>query len=119
MITVLTILPNHTYFQIVSQMWSTIAFFSYVGAVHPYKTSITNRQEIFNEAVVLIASYPLLAFTFWIWELDMKKDFGWMLVACILISFLVNVGLIIYIACGRLMFYYKVCRTKIIKRKRD
>ena len=41
-----------------------------------------------------------------------------MLVACIVISFLVNVGLIIYIACGRLMFNYKVCRTKIIKWKR-
>ena len=118
MITVLTILPHHKYFQIVSQMWSTIAFFCYVGAVHPYKTPITNKQEIFNEAVVLIASYPLLAFTDWIWELDLKKDFGWMLVACIVISFLVNLGLIIYIACGRLMFNYKVCRTKIIKRKR-
>ena len=118
MITVLTILPRHTYFQIVSQMWCTIVFFSYFGAVRPYKTSITNKQEIFNEAVVLIASYPLLAFTDWIWELDKKKDFGWMLVSCIIISFLVNVGLIIYIACGRLKFNYKVCRTKIIKWKR-
>ena len=54
-------------------MLSTLGALSYNAAVHPYnKSRISNIQEILNEAAVLMASYTLLAFTEWMWELKHK-----------------------------------------------
>ena len=99
-------------------MLSTLAALTYNAAVQPYKNRLTNMQEIFNEATVLVAAYPLLTFTLWIWELDHKKNVGWFLVALIILNVLANIGLLTFIACRDFVLKYKVFRVKIIKQQR-
>lgn len=67
---------------------------------------------------MLIASYPLLAFTKWMWELDFKTNFGWILLALIVLNVLANLGLLTFVACRDFVFKYKVCRVKYIKQQR-
>ena len=67
---------------------------------------------------MLIASYPLLAFTEWMWELDHKTNVGWVLVAFIVVNVLANIGLLICIGCRDFVFKYKVFRVKYIKQQR-
>ena len=94
---VLTILPLSTFTQILTQMTSTMIVIGYIARVHPYERSIFNKMELFNEITVLIASYPLLVFTPWVWDQKPRLDVGWFLVACILINCIVNVSVMIYI----------------------
>ena len=42
----------------------------YLWRYHPYDLLRFTRLEIFNESTVFLATYPLLAFTEWVWRSD-------------------------------------------------
>lgn len=64
-ILVLTLLPLNELMQIHAHMISTIYVVSYLCEFHPYEKSAINYQEITNEVIVLMATYPLFFFTDW------------------------------------------------------
>lgn len=47
-------------------------------------------QEVFNEITVLIASYHLLVFTEWVWDMERRFEAGWSLIALIVINVCFN-----------------------------
>ena len=63
-----------------------------------------NRLEFFNELTVFTASYPLLTFTEWVWDLDKRLNMGWFMVFCIGINILVNILAVVVI------FIHDLCR---------
>ena len=97
-------------------MLSAMVVLSYITAVHPYISIMTNRQEIFNETTVLIASYTLLVFTPIVWELERKKQTGWLLVGCIVLNIGVNIVLLTFVMCKSSIFKVRVCHVKYLKR---
>lgn len=62
----------------------------------PYISTFLNRQEVINEYVVLLASYPLFVFTPWVYDDERRIDVGWFLVACLLLNILFNIACLIY-----------------------
>ena len=95
MIIVLTVLPLNTYLQIVTQMVATVYVIAYIARDHPYESSTINYQELVNEFLVLLASYPLLIFTSWVSDIERRKEAGWFLVACIVLTILFNISIVI------------------------
>ena len=69
---------------------------AYVAGVRPHARSFINDQEIINEVTVLIASYPLLCFTNWVWDMNTRLNAGWFLVACILLIMLFNILILVF-----------------------
>lgn len=51
--------------------------------------------------MVLIAAYPLLVFTPWIWNEELIENTGWLLIAIIALNVLFNVLIIIVLAIKR------------------
>ena len=67
----------------------------------PYVEKKVNRQEIVNEIMVLIAAYPLLVFTPWIWNKELIENTGWLLIAIIALNVLFNIMIVIVLAIKR------------------
>ena len=95
-ILVLTLLPGNTLSQILTTMISTMVVIAYVSGIRPHARASINNQEIINEITVLIASYPLLIFTSWVWDMDSRVNAGWFLIACILLNVLLNMSILIF-----------------------
>ena len=95
-ILVLTMLPGNALAQILTTMLSTMVVIAYVGGIRPHANSNVNRQEIINEITVLVASYPLLFFTKWVWDMDMRLNAGWFLIACIILNCLFNMTILLF-----------------------
>ena len=66
---------------------------AYVAGIQPHTNTAVNNQEIINEIIVLISTYPLLFFTEWVWDMDSRLNAGWFLVACILLNVLLNISI--------------------------
>ena len=81
----------------------------------PQKEPFIRRQEITNELVTLIASYPLYCFTPWVDNLDRSLETGWFLVACILLNILFNVCLLVY---QFIYQAYRKCKFWYIRRQK-
>ena len=95
-ILVLTLLRDYPYLQIFSHMIITGLAIDYLWAFNPYTNKAITRQEIINETVVLLATYPLLMFTDWEWDVSRRIQAGWAIVACIVFLLLFNMGFLIY-----------------------
>jgi hypothetical protein len=57
----------------------------------PYEDPFTNKNEIFNEACVLLSSYQLFIFTDYVTSLEVKKITGYLMIATILLNFGTNI----------------------------
>ena len=51
-------------------------------------------QEIFNEWTVLNAAYHLFIFTEWVYDADRRLEFGWSLIAVIVLNVVFNFGVL-------------------------
>lgn len=49
-----------------------------------------NIREVLNDFVVMLAAYPLLMYTTWIYDEDVRFDAGWYLIGCMALSALFN-----------------------------
>ena len=92
----LTTLSWNGNLQILTSMISTMVVIAYIAGVRPHVSPSVNNQEIINEITVLIATYPLLFFTKWVWDMDTRLNAGWFLVACILLNILFNISILIF-----------------------
>lgn len=90
-IIILTILPRYTYVQIMTHMFITGLAIDYLWAFRPYINKALTIQEIINESVVLIATYPLLVFTDWLWDSQLRAEAGWAIIACIAFLIVFNI----------------------------
>ena len=95
-ILVLTLLPGNTLSQILTTMISTMVVIAYVSGIRPHARATINNQEIINEITVLIASYPLLIFTNWVWDMDTRVNAGWFLIACIMLNVILNISILLF-----------------------
>ena len=77
-------------------MMSTMVVIAYLWHIKPFKSSLVNKTETFNELTVLFAAYPLLSFTDWM-SLHASQPFGWLLITCISLSILFNITLALVI----------------------
>ena len=117
MVLILTVLPRRTNSQIFGHMLSTILVISYIWSNMPFENQAISIQEMINELLVVFAAYPLLFFTDWVWELEIRANAGWTIVACIIIIAVFNITFIVVSICRnmitRLRLYYK--RKKMMK----
>ena len=63
----------------------------YMSMAGPYNDNLVRYQEIMNESVVLLATYPLLVFTNWVSNLQSRVNAGWFLIATILLNIGFNI----------------------------
>lgn len=91
----MTLLPFHKLLQIQCQMIGTIFVIAYLLYYQPYLEKKFNRQEAINEITVLLAAYPLLVFTEWVFDVDSRNKAGWSIVFLILINILFNLTIVI------------------------
>ena len=77
-------------------MISTMVVIAYVAGIRPHARAAINYQEIINEITVLIASYPLLIFTNWVWDMDTRVNAGWFLIACIMLNVILNISILLF-----------------------
>mmetsp|Transcript_5324 Transcript_5324/g.7133 ORF Transcript_5324/g.7133 Transcript_5324/m.7133 type:complete len:94 (-) Transcript_5324:1150-1431(-) len=76
----------------------------------PYKVSLQNKQEAFNEWTVLASSYHLFMFTNWISDEERRYELGWSFIALICVNVIINFGLAGFVGaqafCRRLKLRY-------------
>ena len=72
---------------------------SYIAYARPFCDPGTTRIEVVNEAIILLASYPLFTFTEFVYDIDRRIETGWFLIGCILFAFLFNMLFLITGAC--------------------
>lgn len=63
---VLIYAPNSVNVQIFVHMLLTSINLLFLVHNQPFDRKLLNTQEIFNEAIVLLSSYPLLTFNLWV-----------------------------------------------------
>jgi len=124
MVLIVTILPNFRNVQIVSQLWSTLFVMSYIAFVKPFKNMRTTFQEVVNEATTMLAAYPLLAFTEWVYDSDRRMEAGWFLLGCIVFSLLFNLTLMTVVGIKEIYQkirrkYYELLRKKRLEKERN
>ena len=76
-----------------------------------------NKQELVNELTVLLAAYPLLLFTTWIWESKPRNEAGWFIVACIIANVCFNMTIAIVFLVATLKSKIKFACIRRKKRK--
>lgn len=101
----LTLVFDEPLWQVELQMASTMFIVYYITNFQPFYSPAMNRIEALNELTVLVASYPLLTFTEWVWVLEERKRYGWYLINCIGLSVLFNI--LVTLA----MWIHKICRS--------
>jgi hypothetical protein len=82
--------------QIMSNLAINTIYFVYLFSSKPFKGRDKNRMELFNEAIILTASYFLYFFTDWIPDAELKMTFGTILIYLISFDILVNFAYVIY-----------------------
>ena len=96
-------------------MLTTLYVISYLVSHQPYKNKYITRQEAINETIVLSASYPLLIFSPWVFEMERRLEAGWCIVACIALIIIFNISfLVVNVAIDT----FRRCKFFFIRRKR-
>ena len=72
---------------------------SYIAYTRPYVVPFSTKLEVINEAVTLLASYPLFTFTEWVFDLDRRIEAGWFLIGCVVFCLLFNIAYLIVCGC--------------------
>ena len=62
----------------------------YVAYFRPFENRFDNNKEIFNEICILIVSYSLFIFTDFSMEIQLKNDFGYILISIVIVNIIVN-----------------------------
>ena len=65
----------------------------------PYEDHSQNLQEFVNECTVLLAAYPLLAFTNWVGSFERQMEAGWVIIGFIAFIIIFNVGFLLVSIC--------------------
>ncbi len=79
----------------------------------PYRNRVISIQEVVNESTVVIASYHLLCFTEWIYDIDRRLECGWSLLILIALNVLFNITLILTFV---IKTFYRNLRLRLLKR---
>ena len=85
---------------------------AFLAGDRPYVSPLANKQEIVGEMIVLIATYPLLTFTDFVWDLNTRDLNGLIIVGCILLNIVGNIIVVTVIAIHQMI--YK-CRYYFIR----
>lgn len=91
----LTLLSAYKLQQIAIYQIATSVVIYYLSVARPQRSTFVRNQEIVNELMVMIATYPLYCFTDYVYDLDRRLESGWCLVGCILLNILFNMVLIL------------------------
>jgi hypothetical protein len=67
----------------------------YIVYSSPFETKIANCMEVMNEIFILLSGYMLLFFTDIIPDVDLTYNFGWVMIALILLNLAINTLIII------------------------
>ena len=106
-------------------MISTMFVIGYIAGVHPYVDPWVNYQEIINEITVLMAAYPLLMFTTWIGDEELRLGGGYFILAMICGNVLFNITILLIevirenVRKCKLWWLKRQNRLAAEKRKRD
>ena len=88
----LVAMPDMGLVQVFGHLFSTGAVICYLICCHPFKSSATNTREVLNEFIVMLAAYPLLMFTTWIYDEDVRFYVGWFFIGCMSLGALLNLN---------------------------
>ena len=84
-------LESHPAFQLMIFILLSSLSIMYLIYFKPYEDPFTNKNEIFNEACVLLSSYQLFIFTDYVSSLEIKNITGYLMIATILLNFGTNI----------------------------
>ena len=84
-------------------MFTTAVVICYLWAFHPFEDGSHNTKEILNEVIVIIAAYPLLMCTAWVYDEELRIKVGWFIVACICGSMLFNIGSLLVVTTKKMI----------------
>lgn len=107
-------MPNNKYAQLFTHLGATMYVIMFIAGEGPYTSTFLNRQEVINESVVLLASYPLFVFTPWVYDDQRRSEVGWFLVACLLLNIVFNIACLLYQLCKMIK---RKCRLYNLKQK--
>ena len=93
-------------------MVSTLVMICYIASVMPYVSSLTNLQELVNEILALLATYPLLVFTSYEWSQKYRIGIAWVLLSCIAVLILFNIAVYCYAFVKWVHLKCRVCHAK-------
>ena len=85
--------------QIFLAMFLSLSMLMYTIMVRPFDKSVLNTQEILNESTVLISRYILLMYTEAVWEAETRYIYGWVIIALLGLSILLNFSFLAVVNC--------------------
>ena len=68
----------------------------FLGYVSPYDTRVQNFLSIFNETIILLASYELFLFTEFVLDDERRYEQGWVFLSLIMFSVAINFSVMIF-----------------------
>ena len=84
------LLKGYTNCQIFMQFLTSLMLLLFFVAVRPLNSAFLNGMEIFNELVLLLASYFLFCFTYFVPDAHTRYKLGWCFIALVLTLIVVN-----------------------------
>ena len=86
----------------------------YVLDFQPFERDFFNTKELVNETIVMLAAYPLLMCTAWIFEEQVRFFAGWVIVGCICMIIIFNITCFVF---GRIRGLYNRIQRCMAMRK--
>ena len=100
-------LIDHPYFQMFFIINVVLLQLAFQTSVNPYKVKFLNRIEVLNACCSLATLYCFMALSTGYLTKEGLEDLGYVIIVLILITILVQVGLIIKGAIQKMFFKYK------------
>ena len=89
----------------------------YVAYFRPFESNFDNNKEIFNEICILIVSYSLFIFTDFSMEIDLKNNFGYILISIVIVNILVNGFFIVKTILSIVLLKIKLLKIYFMRRQ--
>lgn len=93
----------------------------YVAYYKPFKKSLDNKKEIFNEVCILLVAYTLFIFTDFQMDIIIKSNVGYLLICIVVLNIVVNgyfifreLAIFIWRKYKAIQYYYKLRKLKTL-----
>jgi len=91
----------------------------YVTYFKPFELPLLNKMEVFNEFSILVATYHLITFTWFVPEPETQYTMGWSIIGITVLNIAVNMFVMFYTSIRMLRLVYRRIKFKYLKWKMD
>ena len=105
------------WFQMQAIIMSHVFYLIYVGLAEPHNTKADRALDLANECLLIVSSYSLLVFSPWVPNPYARHTIGWVLMAIVMITFVINFCFLLWPICYRIRrarYLAKVSRRSFI-----